>query len=140
MVYRSETLKKTLSPKCAYNTYTHTLPHVRIRTYCTCSVLVACMHSIFIVQTCYSTLCMCSPATAYVRRCTVGHTTHTCMHTPLVPLSLMNVTTAHVTPVNRWKAATITAQKLCSGDWDRTLYFTVWDWNRCVCVCACVCA
>ena len=21
-------------------------------------------------------------------------------------------------------------QKLCSGDWDRTLQFTVFDWNR----------
>lgn len=41
--------------------------------------------------------------------------------------------------VHRWKGATIPAQKLCSGDWDRTLYFTVWDWNRCVCECVHVC-
>ena len=29
----------------------------------------------------------------------------------------------------------ISAQKLCSGDWDRTLKLSVWDWNRWVCLC-----
>ncbi len=30
----------------------------------------------------------------------------------------------------RWQQFEIAAQKLCSGDWDRTLRLTVWDWNR----------
>ena len=30
----------------------------------------------------------------------------------------------------RWKGVTLPIQKLCGGDWDRTLCFTVYDWNR----------
>ncbi|KAL5473555.1 hypothetical protein EMCRGX_G028048 [Ephydatia muelleri] len=30
----------------------------------------------------------------------------------------------------RWPAFQIDIQKLCSGDWERTLQFSVWDWNR----------
>ena len=29
-----------------------------------------------------------------------------------------------------WREFDITMQKLCSGDWDRTLQFSVYDWNR----------
>ena len=91
-------------------------------------------------------LCACAALPLlYVGVLYVTRLTPACMHTLLVLLSLMNVTTPHVTTVNRWKGTTITAQKLCSGDWDRTLYFTVWAWNRCVrvcvrtCMCACLC-
>ena len=31
---------------------------------------------------------------------------------------------------DRWKGFNVSAQKLCSGDWERTLDITVWDWNR----------
>ena len=31
-----------------------------------------------------------------------------------------------------WKEFIIPMQKLCSGDWDRTLKFTVYDWNKLV--------
>ena len=119
--------------------YTNTLPHVYGHAVHAQYLLHVRMYSIFYVQPCYSTLCMCSPATAYVGVLYVTRLTPACMHTLLVLLSLMNVTTPHVTTVNRWKGTTITAQKLCSGDWDRTLYFTVWDWNRCVRVCVRVC-
>ena len=30
----------------------------------------------------------------------------------------------------RWPSFIISSQKLCSGDWERTLCFSVWDWNR----------
>ena len=30
----------------------------------------------------------------------------------------------------RWKGFTLSVQKLCSGDWDRALKISVWDWNR----------
>ena len=65
-----------------------------------------------------------------------------------------------------WNEFTMPMQKLCSGDWERTLQFSVFDWNKlvmavficicahvhmfdvcltawlrmCVCVCVCVCA
>lgn len=29
----------------------------------------------------------------------------------------------------KWKGVTLSIQKLCGGDWDRTLSFTVYDWN-----------
>ena len=29
----------------------------------------------------------------------------------------------------RWPSFRISAQKLCSGDWERTLRFSVWDWD-----------
>ena len=29
-----------------------------------------------------------------------------------------------------WREFDITMQKLCSGDWDRTLQLSVYDWNR----------
>eukprot|EP00731_Ephydatia_muelleri_P028931 Em0020g575a len=30
----------------------------------------------------------------------------------------------------RWPAFQMEIQKLCSGDWERTLQFSVWDWNK----------
>ena len=30
----------------------------------------------------------------------------------------------------RWPKFVISIQKLCSGDWDRTIRISVWDWNR----------
>ena len=30
----------------------------------------------------------------------------------------------------RWPEFVISIQKLCSGDWDRTIRISVWDWNR----------
>ena len=53
-----------------------------------------------------------------------------------------------------WRTFVVPIQKLCSGDWDRALQFSVYDWNRystvqcgvhmgcvrlCVCMCVCVC-
>ena len=32
----------------------------------------------------------------------------------------------------RWKRFEISIRKLCSGDWDRTIKITVWDWNKLV--------
>ena len=32
----------------------------------------------------------------------------------------------------RWPLFTIPVGKLCSGDWDRTLKITIWDWNKLV--------
>ncbi len=29
----------------------------------------------------------------------------------------------------RWPSFTLSSQKLCSGDWDRTLRISVWDWD-----------
>ena len=34
--------------------------------------------------------------------------------------------------VFRWPAFQMEIQKLCSGDWERTLQFSVWDWNKLV--------
>ena len=31
--------------------------------------------------------------------------------------------------LHRWPSFRISAQKLCSGDWERTLRFSVWDWD-----------
>ena len=31
----------------------------------------------------------------------------------------------------RWPEFVLPIRQLCSGDWDRTLKFTVYDWNRC---------
>ena len=31
-----------------------------------------------------------------------------------------------------WKKFDISIRKLCSGDWDRTIQITVWDWNKLV--------
>ena len=131
VVYRSETLKKTLSPKCAYSTHAHYLMYTdtlyMLSTWC---MYVCTASSLCRLVT---LLCACAALPLlYVGVLYVTRLTPACMHTLLVLLSLMNVTTPHVTTVNRWKGTTITAQKLCSGDWDRTLYFTVWDWNRCV--------
>ena len=35
-----------------------------------------------------------------------------------------------VSIICRWPEFVISIQKLCSGDWDRSIRISVWDWNR----------
>ena len=46
-----------------------------------------------------------------------------------LPLKLMCI---FVSLSYSWKELIIPMQKLCSGDWDRTLKFSVYDWNKLV--------
>ena len=32
----------------------------------------------------------------------------------------------------KWPSFSMSIQRLCSGDWDRVIKFTVWDWNKLV--------
>ncbi len=32
----------------------------------------------------------------------------------------------------QWPSFSLSIQRLCSGDWDRVMKFTIWDWNKSV--------